>query len=336
MTPVVAALPADPADRRALLDWYFPRRLAEATPRDDGRWDVSVRPFDEAEMHVDPRLEDGLRWWDPALALPDLPAAVRGTGANQLSLEDAWTAVALSRWLADRPGERMTILHVDDHTDLMEPLLSRRAAGGWKDLLTAADVDLRRPATVAAAVASGAIGVASFFTPFIFDVAQGEIRHLRASAGAAGSDLMRLLPRDRSDELLEPGAVRPAIELATPGAAPDDGWSYRVTSDPSAWLAELARGPLMLHIDFDYFCNRFNGDSDWHEYPHDNDVGQQEIERRVDRMVAALAEAGVAGAVQSVCGALSPGFFPAEYWAMTVERVCAGLASLGVDVSSWR
>ncbi|MGI8624793.1 MAG: hypothetical protein ACR2NB_15235 [Solirubrobacteraceae bacterium] len=337
MTPVVAALPADPDDRRAFLDGYFPRRLAEATARDDGRWDLSVRPFDEAEMHVDPRLDDGLRWWDPALALPDVPAAVRGTGASQLSLEDAWTGVAFSHWLAERPAEQMTILHVDDHTDLMGPLLTRRVAGGWTDLLTAAHVDLQRPATVAAAVASGAIGVASFFTPFIFEVAQGEIRHLRASPGGAeGTDLMRLVPRDRPDELLAPGAVRPAVELATAGDAPFDGWSYRVTSDPCAWLAELAAGPLLLHVDFDYFCNRFNGDSDWHEHTHANDVGEDEVERRVDRLVAALEAAGVAGAVESVCGALSPGFFPAEYWAATVQRLRGGLASLGVDVSAWR
>jgi hypothetical protein len=79
-----------------------------------------------------------------------------------------------------------------------------------------------------------------------------------------------------------------------------------VTSDPRAWLAELTAGPLLLHVDFDYFCNRFNGDSDWHEHPQANDVGEEEVERRVDTLVAALAEADVAGAVQSVCGALSP------------------------------
>lgn len=336
MKPIVAELPADPGGRRAILDAYFPRRLAEATERDDGRWDVSVRPFDRAEMYVDPHLEEWLDWWEPGLPLARIPTTLRDTGASLLSLEDAWTAVAFSRWLTDRPGERMTVLHVDDHTDLMEPLLAGQANGGWTDLLTGAHVDLRRPVSVAAAVSSGAVGVAGFFAPFVHGVAEGEIRHLRASPEALCADPVRVVPCDVADELLAPGSVRPAVALAAPDDAVDGGWSYQVTTNPRAWLADLAGRSLLLHVDFDYFCNRFDGDSDWYQHPHANDVGEEEVERRVDALVAALAEAGAGEAIDSICGALSPGFFPAEYWAATVARLRGGLANIGVDVSAWR
>jgi len=169
-------------DRRTVLDGLFTRRLAEAEPTNDGRWRIIVRPFDKAEMHVDPRLSEGLAWWDPRTRLTDMPYAVRRKGASQLSLEDAWTALSWSHWLRSHGTDAMTILHVDDHDDLMAPLLTLdHGDASWTDIVTGDPVRLADPDSVTAAVNSAAIGVAGFFTPFVHEVSNGEIRHLCAT-----------------------------------------------------------------------------------------------------------------------------------------------------------
>ena len=48
------------------------------------------------------------------------------SGNGQLSLDDAWTLLAWSRWLKERPdGEsppsEVVVIHVDDHRDMMSP-----------------------------------------------------------------------------------------------------------------------------------------------------------------------------------------------------------------------
>jgi hypothetical protein len=115
----------------------------------------------------------------------------------------------------------------------------------------------------------------------------------------------------------------------------DAPWTYSVTADPQRWLAGLPVGPLLLHVDFDYFCNRFDGDSDWEGRPTRNPADRAEVLRRIDALAEAIAGAAIAPRIASVCGALSPGFFPAEFWGESVERLARGLSRAGVDVTAW-
>lgn len=329
----VDRLPDNADKRRGVLDAYFGRRLAEARQLPDGRWQIEIRPFDEAEMHVDPELAAGLHWWGCDLGA--VPAAVRRAGTSQLSLEDSWTAFAWSSWLATSGADHVTVLHVDDHDDLMAPLLEPDEERGWRDLITGQAVDLCAPATVRAAVESGAIGVAGFFTPFLHHIGAGEVRHLCASGYATERPLPLAMTATRQhDDLLRPGAARPAVRL-DPGEATAP-WTYRVTADPAAWIADVPPSPVLLHVDFDYFCNRFNGDSDWAGYPRRNDVTVDEVRSRVDALARALGDSGVADRIVDVSGSLSPGFFPAEMWDETVSRLAAGLQGVGLDVPAWR
>jgi hypothetical protein len=337
LTPIAERLPDDPERRRVRLDAYFPRRLADAEQMNDGRWSIEVRPFDREEMHVDPALRAGLDWWQYGLDVRDIAIAVRRSGASQLSLEDSWTAFSWSKWLVEARADRMAVLHVDDHDDLMAPLLARRPDRRWDDLLTGRQVDLRRPCSVYDAVASGAIGVAGFFTPFIHEFPTGEVRHLCASGySRTRTGWFRLMADMQHDDLLRLDAERPAVRLAQEIA--DDsasGWRYNATADPEGWLADLPSGPLLLHIDFDYFCNRFNGDSDWRCGCAPNDASREEVLTRVDAMVTAIGNARIGHRIVDVCGALSPGFFPSELWPETVSQLAAGLSDAGVDVDAW-
>jgi hypothetical protein len=335
LTPIVDGLPQDPRERRGLLDNYFSRRLAEARLSADGRWHIELAPFDDVQMHVDPQLADGLRPWgiDDVTQIPD---AVRATEGSQLSLDDSWTAVAWSRWLRQSAAGEVTILHVDDHDDLMAPLLAIRDDGRFDDLVSGQLVDLRVPDTVEAAVESAAIGVAGFFTPLMHTLPGGHVRHLCASGYAqTRPGRMHVRRTQRRDELLRPGAPRPAVCLEPVGGL-RPAWTYEVTDDPERWLADLPPGPLLLHVDFDYFCNRFNGDSDWQTVPPQNSVGDVTVRARVDALCATLDRSDAVERIEDVTGALSPGFFPASLWSSTLDRLRRGLDGAGLSVDAWR
>lgn len=331
------ALPDEARARQLVLDEYVGRRLAEvhrATPESD--WELGVRPFDDPEMHVDPELMAGLAGWglDDVRAVP---VAVRGRNASILSLEDSWTAVAWSRALQGTSWDRLTVLHVDDHDDLMSPLLAEEPGDkyGFHDLISGADVDLRQPSHVEGAVISGAIGVAGFVAPFVRAIDCGEYRHLCHERQA----LRRPRPLamqgvERIDDLIEPGAVRPGILLEGQPTR-DDGWTYRATMEPSEWIEDVAEGPVVVHIDFDYFCNRFDGDSDWRTNSRPNDVSLGTALERVDAVVAALAAPGLTQRILAVSAALSPGFFPADMWPTVTRRLVDGLGDIGVSLNGW-
>src|SRR3546814_1831606 len=104
-----------------------------------------------------------------------------------------------------------------------------------------------------------------------------------------------------------------AIELEP---APEEVGSgrYRITADPHDWLDRAGSGPALLHIDMDYFCNRFDGDTDWRTRPHSLDANLDIILSKIDEMAAALRQTGIGRRIEDVVIAYSPGFFPAEFW----------------------
>src|SRR5438309_2229980 len=79
---------------------------------------------------------------------------------------------------------------------------------------------LRRafPDQVAAAIASGAVGIASWFTPMLFAVPRLSVRHLRATARRRElAGRYRLAPVLVADPDLDPAARRPAVRPIAPG-----------------------------------------------------------------------------------------------------------------------
>ena len=84
-------------------------------------------------------------------------------------------------------------------------------------------------------------------------------------------------------------------------------------------------GLILLHIDMDYFNNRYDGDSDWRGRTERLDPNPERICAMIDRMTAALDQYGVFERIEDVVIAYSPGFFPAELWPMADERLMANM-----------
>ena len=309
---------------------YFGVRELLFNDRPGGAVDIRVDwPADEA-YYVDPRLSEGLAWWGGGTEPKSIPDQRRSCGRYGFSLLDAWTLWRWSRWLASPEGtkvDELTILHVDDHEDLGSPLLVSRGSA-WTDALTEAPVNLRDPGSIEAAIRSGAIDVGSFFAPLLYGLPRVHIRHLRDSVSFTTQQTPQTLSAsDTTDDLASPGAPRMAVSKA-PLATVGTGHTYRVFDDADLWCADLPDAPVLLHVDMDFFNNRYDGDSDWEDRPSRHDPTQGSICSRITSIFEALSGLPLRLRPRDAAVALSPGFFPAEAWAPSVAHLESLLPSV--------
>jgi hypothetical protein len=326
-------LPSIAAERHAALREYFCDKDADAELTADG-WNLSLDWPGGEDRHVDPLLQQGLEWWGDAVERRSMGTAQRRTGRILSALYDTWTLHSWSEWLAGKPHcaiEEVVILHVDDHRDLAPPRLFMTECG-LQDALTGAPVGLFDPGNVRNAILSGAVGMGSFLTPFLHAVPTAQVRHLCQPPKVARTIDHRIELTAEKDTLLQPEALRPAVRLAPQSGATGPG-CYRITSHVDAWLSEIGSGPILLHIDMDYFNNRYDGDSDWHGRADGYDHPIEAVLSKIKELTTALQTSGVASRIDDIVVAYSPGFFPAEFWAPAEACLRPGLERLHLSES---
>ncbi|QQD71576.1 hypothetical protein [Acidithiobacillus ferrivorans] len=317
-------LPQDPASWHGFLRDYFCDKDAVAI-ESVGDVHLHLSWPDEAERHVDPALQVGLRWWGRGVSLGSMWSAWRRDGRIMTSLYDTWTLLSWCEWLARVPSstsEQVVILHVDDHRDLGSPRL-HLVNGALVDAITKEEVRLTDPLTVRQAIESGAIGMGSFMTPFLWQCPQATVRHL-CQPPKMQADVRQMLSLTIApDTLLDPDAERLAIDLVE-GAT--DTESYLGTSDTAMWSRNIEGRPALVHIDMDYFNNRYDGDSAWLMRAPRFDPNLPTMLSKVDDLINALAASKVI--IEDVSIAYSPGFFPAEFWQPVDRHLRTGLARI--------
>lgn len=329
-----SCLPDDPALRHAVLRDYFCDKDATAVRTGSG-WQLSMYWPGGEDRHVDGRLQEGLAWWGNGVSPHTMITATRRSGRILEALFDTWTLHSWSQWAKDRQETTSpVILHVDDHRDLGCPRLFLQG-DAFYDAMTGDECDIYRPESVYASILSGAVGMGSFMTPFLHRFPDSEIRHLcqypKASAAADFSFSISTEP----DTLLNPGVARPSVELspltgevAWPGPGPG---RLRVTPDLDDWLQGLESADsrsMLLHIDMDYFNNRYDGDSDWEQRNPRLDPDCSQVLERIDEFCGAITQADIGSRIEDVVVAYSPGFFPAELWEPASEKLRSGLARI--------
>ncbi|MGA9582287.1 MAG: hypothetical protein WBR13_10005 [Allosphingosinicella sp.] len=320
-------LPEEAAECHGALRDYFCDKDAEAVRNGDG-WELKLFWPGGKERHVDPKLEEGLRLWGD-IDLNQMAMAQRRSGRVLRALYDTWTLHSWSEWFAGAAiasGETLTILHIDDHRDLGSPRLFRKG-GDWLDPITGQVFEFDDPASVRSAIESGAVGMGSFLTPVLHRFPEADVRQLGQAPKVTGTTDYRVELTTEADNLLKPGAERPAVRLqeGVEGAGPG---RYRITDDPARWVEDVRPGPVLLHIDMDYFNNRYDGDGDWRERAKVLDPAVNEVLAEVERVTATLRRAGVVPRIGDAVIAFSPGFFPAELWEPADRKLQKGLEEL--------
>ena len=318
-------LPDNRAEWHGFLRDYFCDKDAIAAEEGDG---VRLRLEwpSGSDRHVDPALALGLAWWGRGVTLGSMWSASWREGRIMTSLFDTWTLLSWSEWLTRVPPEmaaEVVILHVDDHRDLGSPRLLVRDFA-LVDAITGDDVRLGEPASVRRAIESGAIGMGSFMTPYLLAFPNAQVRHL-CQPPKMQANVVRRFDFTRSpDTLLHPGAERLMIEFGT--TAPALGSGYIGTNDAQTWSHGIEGRPVLLHIDMDYFNNRYDGDSEWHLRTARLDPDLPAMLSKVDELINALAASKTR--IEDVAIAYSPGFFPAEHWEPVDRRLRAGLVEI--------
>jgi hypothetical protein len=319
-------LPDGPAARHGRLRDYFCDKDATARQTADG-WELDLAWPGGAERHVDPRIGRELEAWG-GIGLDGMAMARRRSARVLTALYDTWTLQSWSAWLAESGASReteLTILHIDDHRDLGSPRVAIQA-DRMVDLITGDAFDLREPGSVLRACESGAVGMGSFLTPFLAALPRSDVRQLGQPPKVTGTVDAAFVQTTLADDLLRPGAQRPAIRLdPAEGTGPGH---YRTTCDLADWLSDVAPGPVLLHVDMDYFNNRYDGDNDWPDRHPRHDPPLDAVLRRIDEVTAAIRDAGLVESIADAVVAFSPGFFPAEMWSPAEQRLRQGLEKL--------
>lgn len=138
------------------------------------------------------------------------------------------------------------------------------------------------------------------------------------------------------DRLMGPGCPRLALMMKAPSSSMHEQspvHSYFVTNDLEQWLSGVQPGPVMLHVDMDYFNNRFDGNSWWNR---NNSPETQDIEKiltRIDQVFAALRIFRLGPNIADCAIAVSPGFFPGEFWEQSVGRVLSRMGEINIPGS---
>lgn len=319
-------LPADDHARHATLRDYFCDKDATATAI-DGAWELELDWPGGIDRHVDRRIECELLAWD-GIGLAAMGLAHRRSGRVLTALYDTWTLLSWSQWVAAAmppSDEAITILHLDDHRDLGSPRLAQ-GADGLTDLITGKAFDIRDSLSVRSACESGAVGMGSFLTPFVHAFPRCDVRQLCQPPKIKKTADWEFIAATEVDDLLAPGTRRPAMRLEQAnGTGPG---RYRATNDVADWLADIGPGPVLLHIDMDYFNNRYDGDGDWPDRHPRHDPPIDTVLEKIDEATGAMREAGLVGRIADAVIAFSPGFFPAEMWQPAEQRLQAGLTEL--------
>ena len=247
-----------------------------------------------------------------------------------ICLSEAWIPYVWSKYITiNRHQEKLTIIHVDDHADLMSPFII------WDndkqfDMLTKRPISWTDPQSVKYAVQSGAITIGSMLTPIVMTANQVNVLHLKQNV----QTVYKVLKKVTIDEgLLYPGAQRIAIERDEPYKKSHQNL-YLKTSEYGMLKDYILPGStVILHVDMDYFNNRYNGSTSWK-------IDGQSFDPPFDEQVSEMKKLGVLiGEVNSVTPVscvyigLSPSFYPVEFWKTGLSCLLDILSENSIDVS---
>lgn len=225
-----------------------------------------------------------------------------------LCMEDSWSgffiAQCISTWKKPDP---IILLHLDDHTDMMDTLLLSTSEGlidpGYNQLFNPAI-----PSHWLSAIQSGAIGIGSFVTALYYLPNVLHVLHLNHNP-QRDYQIYSIAKRLAHHPLL-PHAQFASIEKHDKAIENHLG-TYKNSIDPEKLLQQIPNGRVIVHIDLDYFINDYNGNLG--QTPElDIDAFQSRAEDRMDKFFNALADTNIA--IERWIIATSPGFCSARHW----------------------
>lgn len=319
-------LPENKLLRRQILDNYF-KNLIPFEQIINNQWQINTFIPADFSYYVDPMLEKSLQTWNEIIPIESLGIYWRIYKNAMLSFYDSWSLLYWSfavQWLRTNNlmPEQIVLLHVDDHMDQGSPCLVVNDHQ-FNSIYCGQQIDFSVPGSIAHAIAQNSIDIGSFITPFLHSIESVKILHLRYAHSKQPKEHY-LACSFAEDTLLAVGKQRPAIIPQTS----ESKHSYTIASTPSLLLEKANEGsPIFLHIDCDAFNNRYNGDSNWHPLRASIDLSLERIKEKIHQLLYLVGQLGVPVFMNV---ALSPGFFPSEYWQEVCRHIFTTAKSCGI------
>lgn len=319
-------LPKKKEDLLQFLVDYFSGKDIGILKQDENYIDVSLSNHESSDYYIDPNILEGLQWWDKSIMIKEIPDQLRDLVKYQLSLNDNWTIYSWSLWLEQRflendiPNE-IVILHIDDHTDCMPPLLFKEN-NIFINPFNNEEVNLFNPNTIKRAIESGAISIGSFMTLFLHSMPKIHFRHLMPKHRLSKAYVSGMVNRDfLNDDTIQPYKERPLLSFS-PSEAVKSNLEYSVFTEIDDFLKDISdTAAILVHVDMDYFNNRFDGDSDWRSHEFIHDPSAEIVYKNIEEIFSSIEKSNIAKRIENYTVALSPGFFPAEFWRESVSII---------------
>lgn len=317
-------LPSNKIQRRELLDSYFPFDLIPFEESLLNEWKVISFIPDDIAYYPDPLLQSSLQKWYEPVVTEKIGSYWRIYKNTMLSFNDSWSLLYwshVSKWLRSMSGswDNVALIHVDDHRDLASPLIIK-SEGKNQCIFSGQDVDFDRPETIERALTLKSIDIRSFIVPLAQSTRLLKILHLRYEQPVAHSCFLALT--EFPDSLLAVGKHRPSL---TP-VSQETFCSYMISSNPKIIVDEAqANSLILLHIDCDGFYNRYDGCSSGRD-PRSN-LDMAEIKQRITQLFYHFRELTKPVFINI---ALSPGFYPSEFWRETCYQLYSTGEKMGI------
>lgn len=236
----------------------------------------------------------------------------------------SWALWSWSQWCSENHSHPSLLVHLDAHHDLgAPPVLMADSPNCFRLPLRREFMSLLFPESVALAVGTGAIGIGSFIVPLLQALGGIDVLHIVPNGGCEEPITRRqMIVYGEPFRWFGGEGYQPHVALNERRLHGENHSTFDyILASGSQALSELdANGPVLLDIDMDYFCNRYDT----------NILDRRvtcvaEILDQIQVLLSNLRSSPMRRRVSVISVALSPGFFPAAYWNPCVNTLVDGL-----------
>lgn len=301
--------------RRQFLDEYFPSGLIPFEQNIGNEWEITAFVPRDPNYYVDPNLEKVLEKWQHPVSIETIGNYRSFYKNTMISFYDSWSIYYWSLLFSffqknNSQHEHLTLFHIDDHKDLGSPLLVKND-GEYTSLFTRENVKISDPVSIKEAVISKSIGIDSFIVPLVISINSLDILHLRYAYRDQPIHSGFTVSM-KNDLLLSTEKERAIVKFNNV----NENYSYSIDANLSTLRRKIKTSSIvLLHVDCDAFCNRYNLNTNWSPTTVSIDSGLREIKEKINQLMESLSQLPNRFFLNI---ALSPGFFPSEYW----EEIC--------------
>ncbi|MEZ4850668.1 MAG: hypothetical protein R3B93_19040 [Bacteroidia bacterium] len=205
------------------------------------------------------------------------------------------------------------VVHVDDHSDLMSmALYFSNKDNCYRTSLYKDKITIDNIASLYSAIEQGIINKGNFLSTYSILEPENDIIYVNEKLA---EQEYALIPQ--KGEIKLGSSVIEIFSLLYEKNQKDS--STKIQIRPKIPV-DLEGNNIWLDIDFDAFCNRYNGDSDKSEIV----ITNAEIERtneRINDFLNQFERIKWLSKIKAISLAVSPGFFPSDYWGNVVPKL---------------